>query len=631
MKSQAVSDGGEVDKNSDKASDSVDERLSVCEASSPSSASQSEDASATEEEGMCVVVDDQEKVVPAFTQESGSEKSSELCKEGESDSPGCSTQALQMNRTYVSRDSLPSRLVYPMSLQHGSQTYISSKPHYTLSCTAMEVSEDVHQHHCSPQLHTTASSAAAVQPVLYSVPYTHIPTTPGKSVGSRDASPQTRSAGRSAGHGSCGYWPGGMPALMQKPDGRVVGFPASALGPGFPSSVSGPGFPVSVSEPGFPASVSEPGLRASVSGSGFTTSVSGPEFSIPVSGLTQDVRVVHLMDPAAGSYLPGAKLPHETLLIQGSNPQDLTPEMCRVFPSEASVQPGCKTLVRTSDSAASSFPPTQDKTLMQSSDVCGGGFVHETGLPQDNLPGKRLFHPPKPAQDTTAIEHSVPLPPFYPMDGTQVLQQDFASLQQQQHYSVPDNLPSCAVEARPGQESTQKHPLMDSNSALLSSVSNDQPASFHSVEHSFPNMQQGGALSGLGLVSNTSTEDLEKLPPVSSVSLTDACQYHGSLSSLATDFNFSTSAAPMISVDQPSQTVLPSVGYSPPGLSNQGMASPNLFSPLGLGTVEQNTASKEDRGLQVVTSLAGGVAIDNSGGSGGGASGGLPNVSAAGE
>ncbi|KAL8613674.1 hypothetical protein ACOMHN_029766 [Nucella lapillus] len=44
-----------------------------------------------------------------------------------------------------------------------------------------------------------------------------------------------------------------------------------------------------------------------------------------------------------------------------------------------------------------------------------------------------------------------------------------------------------------------------------------------------------------------------------------------------------------VSVDPTPHTLLPSVGYSPPGLSNQGL-SPQLFSPMGLGGLEQPPA-----------------------------------------
>nr|KAG5711160.1 hypothetical protein BaRGS_004804 [Batillaria attramentaria] len=47
-------------------------------------------------------------------------------------------------------------------------------------------------------------------------------------------------------------------------------------------------------------------------------------------------------------------------------------------------------------------------------------------------------------------------------------------------------------------------------------------------------------------------------------------------SSLATEFNFTAPCTPQVSMGQDQQALLPGVGYSPPGLSNQGL-SPNLF------------------------------------------------------
>ena len=70
---------------------------------------------------------------------------------------------------------------------------------------------------------------------------------------------------------------------------------------------------------------------------------------------------------------------------------------------------------------------------------------------------------------------------------------------------------------------------------------------------------------------------------------------------MATDFHFSVTSAPTIAVEQADQTLLPSMGYSPPGLSNQGL-SPNLFSPVGL---VPTAAEKEDPGLQAGASAAG--------------------------
>ena len=117
------------------------------------------------------------------------------------------------------------------------------------------------------------------------------------------------------------------------------------------------------------------------------------------------------------------------------------------------------------------------------------------------------------------------------------------------------------------------------------------------MDSSFTDLQQSSALS---LANSCAEEDLNKEAQASAVSMADSCQFPGSLSSLAADFNFSVTSAPTISVDPADQTLLPSMGYSPPGLSNQGL-SPNLFSPVELAP---SAGDKEDPGLQAGTSAA---------------------------
>lgn len=71
---------------------------------------------------------------------------------------------------------------------------------------------------------------------------------------------------------------------------------------------------------------------------------------------------------------------------------------------------------------------------------------------------------------------------------------------------------------------------------------------------------------------------------------------------LPSDFGFPapcSSSPPLIQQQQ--QTLLPSVGYSPPGLSNQGL-SPNLFSSMGMGGTEQSAVDKDSQNLQLVRS-----------------------------
>ncbi|KAK7107203.1 hypothetical protein V1264_015159 [Littorina saxatilis] len=223
---------------------------------------------------------------------------------------------------------------------------------------------------------------------------------------------------------------------------------------------------------------------------------------------------------------------------------------------------------------------------------------------QSNTAGKLVFETLRPVQSHASSEHHLPTHSFYQMDTGQLVGHDLPPLQyvqDRQHlFGSTNSLPSCALERQtPSEQEAGKQQLIQH----ASPVSHTQDEN-HSPADTFNSIQQQNT----PRQGNCSTENLHKYKSthMSSAHLQDSsCHFHRSLTSLATDFPFSAPNAPMISVDPPSQTLLPSVGYSPPGLSNHGL-SPNLFSPIGLGHAEQSTAhrGREDPNMQVAASSA---------------------------